>query len=87
MLQRKPEPVPMASDPTEENGGTVWSVNLADETESHIGPDPAVEDLLEASVTPSGTAALLRYPPWVYLVFLAVGLSVVEWFLYQRRRS
>ncbi|RKU34007.1 hypothetical protein C6499_00185 [Candidatus Poribacteria bacterium] len=76
---------PTASDPTEENSGTVWSVNLADEVESHIGTDPAVEDLLEASVTPGG-AALLRYPPWVYLVFLAVGLSVVEWFLYQRRR-
>lgn len=78
-------PTPATSDPTEENGGTVWSVNLADETESHIGTDPAVEDLLEASLT-SGGAALLRYPPWVYLVFLAVGLSVVEWFLYQRRR-
>ena len=76
---------PAASEPTEEDSGTVWSVNLADETESHIGTDPAVEDLLEASVTPGG-AALLRYPPWVYLVFLAVGLSVVEWFLYQRRR-
>ena len=78
-------PPPAASEPTEEDSGTVWSVNLADETESHIGTDPAVEDLLEASVTPGGTA-ILRYPPWVYLVFLAVGLSVVEWFLYQRRR-
>ena len=78
-------PAPTASEPTEEDSGTVWSVNLADETESHIGTDPAVEDLLEASVTPGGTA-ILRYPPWVYLVFLAVGLSVVEWFLYQRRR-
>ena len=78
-------PAPAASEPTEEDSGTVWSVNLADETESHIGTDPAVEDLLEASVTPGGTA-ILRYPPWVYLVFLAVGLSVVEWFLYQRRR-
>ena len=78
-------PPPTTSEPVEENSGTVWSVNLADETESHIGTDPAVEDLLEASVTPGGTA-LLRYPPWVYLVFLAVGLSVVEWFLYQRRR-
>ena len=79
------ESVPETSDVTEENSGTLWAVNLADETESHIGPDPAVEDLLEASVMPSG-AALLRYPPWVYLVFLAVGLSVIEWFLYQRRR-
>ena len=73
------------SSSTEESGGIVWSINLADATESHIGTDPAVEDLLDESVTPSG-AALLRYPPWVYLVFLAVGLSVVEWFLYQRRR-
>ena len=80
------ESVPGASDSTEKKGGTVWSVNLADETESHIGTDPAVADLLEAALTSDGTAALLRYPPWVYLVFLAVGLSVVEWFLYQRRR-
>ena len=70
---------------TEEDSGTLWAVNLADETESHIGPDPAIEDLLEESVLPSG-AAFLHYPPWVYLVFVAVGLSIVEWFLYQRRR-
>ena len=76
---------PEAFDSTEDNSGTVWAVNLADATESHIGADPAVEDLTKASVAQS-SAALLRYPPWVYLVFLAVGLSVVEWFLYQRRR-
>ena len=70
---------------TEEENGTLWAVNLADETESHIGTDPAIEDMLEESVLPSG-AAFLHYPPWVYLVFIAVGLSVVEWFLYQRRR-
>ncbi|RKU18677.1 hypothetical protein C6503_09070 [Candidatus Poribacteria bacterium] len=79
------QPPPEVSDATEDNSGTVWAVNLADATESHIGADPAVEDLTEASVVQS-SAALLRYPPWVYLVFLAVGLSVVEWFLYQRRR-
>lgn len=76
---------PEAFDSTEDNSGTVWAVNLADATESHIGADAAVEDLTKASVAQS-SAALLRYPPWVYLVFLAVGLSVVEWFLYQRRR-
>ena len=70
---------------SEENSGTLWAVNLADEMESHIQTDPAIEKFLEESVLPSG-AALLRYPPWVYLVFIAVGLSVVEWFLYQRRR-
>ena len=79
------QPPPEASDPTEDMGGTVWAVNLADATESHIGADPAVEALTEESVVQNG-AVLLRYPPWVYLVFLAVGLSVVEWFLYQRRR-
>ena len=76
---------PDAADPTEDNGGTVWAVNLADAAESHIGADPAVEALTEESVA-QRSAALGRYPPWVYLVFLAVGLSVVEWFLYQRRR-
>ena len=79
------QPPPEASDATEDNSGTVWAVNLADATESHIGADPAVEELTKASIAQS-SAALLRYPPWVYLVFLAVGLSVVEWFLYQRRR-
>lgn len=70
---------------TAEDSGTLWAVNLADEMESNIGTDLALEELLEESVLPSG-AALLNYPPWVYLVFIAVGLSVVEWFLYQRRR-
>ncbi|MYB95893.1 VWA domain-containing protein [Candidatus Poribacteria bacterium] len=79
------QPPSEVSDPTKDNSGTVWAVNLADATESHIGADPAVEDLTKASVAQS-SAALLRYPPWVYLVFLAVGLSVFEWFLYQRRR-
>ena len=63
----------------------MWAVNLADESESHIGVDATVEDLLTSDVTLSGSS-LLRYPPWVYLVFLAAVLSVVEWFLYQRRR-
>lgn len=63
----------------------MWAVNLANESESHIGVDAKVEDLLTADVTLSGSS-LLRYPPWVYLVFLAAVLSVVEWFLYQRRR-
>ena len=63
----------------------MWAVNLASESESHIGVDAKVEDLLTADVTLSGSS-LLRYPPWVYLVFLAAVLSVVEWFLYQRRR-
>ena len=84
-IPEEEQPPPEASDSTEDSSGIVWAVNLADATESHIGADPAVEDLTEESVAQSG-AALLRYPPWVYLVFLAVGLSVVEWFLYQRRR-
>ena len=84
-IQEEEQPPPEASDSTEDSSGIVWAVNLADATESHIGADPAVEDLTKESVAQS-SAALLRYPPWVYLVFLAVGLSVVEWFLYQRRR-
>ena len=73
-----------AASSLEDNQGTVWALNLADETESHIGTDPRIESLLEESVLPS-SAALLHYPPWVYLVFIAVVLSSVEWFLYQRR--
>ena len=69
----------------EDNRGTLWALNLADETESHIGTDPGIEGLLEESVLPS-SVALWHYPPWVYLVFIAVVLSSVEWFLYQRRK-
>ena len=63
----------------------MWAVNLSDESESYIGVDASVEDLLTPDLTLGGSS-LLRYPPWVYLVFLAAVLSVVEWFLYQRRR-
>ncbi len=63
----------------------LWAVNLASETESHISIANGIENLLvESDVLGSGS--FFRYPPWIYLVFLAVILSVVEWFLYQRRR-
>ena len=71
---------------TDEHNGTLWAVNLADETESHIRTDPAVEVSLFAGSTLPSSAAFGRYPPWVYLVFFALGLSAIEWFLYQRRR-
>lgn len=63
----------------------VWAVNLASETESHIDIAEGIEDLLAESDV-LGSGSFFRYPPWIYLVFLAVILSVVEWFLYQRRR-
>ncbi|MDE0315981.1 MAG: BatA and WFA domain-containing protein [Candidatus Poribacteria bacterium] len=63
----------------------VWAVNLASETESNIGIAEGIEDLLAESDV-LGSGSFFRYPPWIYLVFLAVILSVVEWFLYQRRK-
>ena len=63
----------------------VWAVNLSSETESHIGIADGIEDLLTESDVLGGSS-IFRYPPWIYLVFFAVILSVVEWFLYQRRR-
>ena len=63
----------------------VWAVNLASETESNIGIAEGIEDLLAESDV-LGSGSFFRYPPWIYLVFLAVILTVVEWFLYQRRR-
>ncbi len=68
-----------------DNPEQVWAVNLASETESHIGIAEGIEDLLAESDV-LGSGSFFRYPPWIYLVFLAVILSVVEWFLYQRRR-
>ena len=52
-----------------DNNEKMWAVNLSDEAESHIGVDDTVEDVLTADVTIGGSS-LLRYPPWVYLVFL-----------------
>jgi hypothetical protein len=63
----------------------IWSVNLTDEAESRIGTAEGLADSLDDEVMLSGSA-LLRYPPWIYLVSLAIALSVGEWFLYQRRR-
>ncbi len=63
----------------------LWAVNIASETESHIGLTDKVEDLLTDSEVLVG-GSFFRYPPWIYFVLLAVVLTVVEWFLYQRRR-
>lgn len=67
-------------------GEEVWAVNLTDMAESQIRAAEGVADLLEEEEVVLGGAALLHYPPWIYLVLLAVLLSAVEWFLYQRRR-
>lgn len=63
----------------------IWAVNLASETESHIDTAEGIEDLLTESDLISGSS-IFRYPPWIYLVFLAVILTATEWFLYQRRK-
>ena len=81
------EPV---DEPISDNEATVepkqlWAVNIASETESHIGIADGIEDLLTDSEVLVGSS-FFRYPPWIYLVLLAVVLTVVEWFLYQRRR-
>ena len=64
----------------------VWAVNLTDAAESQIHAAEGVVDLLEEEEVVLGGFALLHYPPWIYLVLLAVLLSAIEWFLYQRRR-
>lgn len=63
----------------------LWAVNIASESESQIGLADGLEDMLTDSEVLSGSS-FFRYPPWIYLVLLAVVLTVVEWFLYQRRR-
>ena len=64
----------------------VWAVNLTEPAESQIHTAEEITDLSEEEeVVLSGTA-LLHYPPWIYLVLLAILLSAIEWFLYQRRR-
>ena len=63
-----------------------WAVNLTDAAESQIRTVEGVADLLEEEEVVLSGSALLHYPPWIYLIFLAVLLSAIEWFLYQRRR-
>lgn len=87
---------------TEENAGTdenleeenttdenvfkkLWAVNLASETEASINAVDGIEELVTETELISGSS-FFRFPPWIYLVFLAVILSVVEWFMYQRRK-
>ncbi|MBI1928660.1 VWA domain-containing protein [Candidatus Poribacteria bacterium] len=68
----------------------IWAVNLADESESNIRTVETVKELLakkeDVIAETHAPSLLLRYPPWSYLIFLAIALSAVEWFLYQRRR-
>lgn len=63
----------------------LWAVNIASEPETHIGITDGIEDMLTDSELLVGSS-FFRYPPWIYLVLFAVILTVVEWFLYQRRR-
>ena len=69
----------------ENNFSKLWAINLASETEANINAVEGIEELVSESDLISGSS-FFRFPPWIYLVFLAVILSVVEWFLYQRRR-
>ncbi len=71
---------------TDDNGfKKLWAVNLASETEASINAVEGIEELVTGSELISGSS-FFRFPPWIYLVFLAVILSVVEWFMYQRRK-
>lgn len=71
---------------TDENGfKKLWAVNLASETEASINAVDRIEELVTETELISGSS-FFRFPPWIYLVFLAVILSVVEWFMYQRRK-
>ena len=62
-----------------------WAVNLTDENETDLHLNDEVKRFLDREVVLGGSP-LLRYPPWIHLIFLAVALSVTEWLLYQRRR-
>ena len=62
-----------------------WAVNLTDENETDLHLNDEVKGFLDREVVLGGSP-LLRYPPWIHLIFLAVALSVTEWLLYQRRR-
>jgi hypothetical protein len=61
---------------------TELSVNLANERESDLRPpEEQVTDRAAASLA----ANWLARPLWFYIVAVACAMSVVEWFLYQRR--
>lgn len=81
----EPEDEPISDNEETVEPKQLWAVNIASETESHIGIADGIEDLLTDSEVLVGSS-FFRYPPWIYLVLFAVVLTVVEWFLYQRRR-
>lgn len=57
--------------------------NLASSTESDIRPP---EELLSKKVTPSPVmAGIGSHPIWFWLLLLGLGLSSIEWCMYQRR--
>ena len=58
------------------------AVNLASNRESDLRP---AKELVESRQTHFPAAGWLRRPFWYYLVLVACSLTILEWFLYQRR--
>jgi hypothetical protein len=58
------------------------AVNLSDERESDLRPH---DDLIEQNVATLREGAWLANPLWYFLIWAAMLLGSVEWFLYQRR--
>jgi hypothetical protein len=54
--------------------------NLASAAESDLRPPESWEDKEDAL-----TAGMARKPLWFYVLVAALGLTALEWFLYQRR--
>lgn len=59
-----------------------FAVNLSDSRESDLRPP---KELLEDRETKPLIASLFARPIWFYLVAVGCLVSIVEWFLYQRR--
>lgn len=65
---------------------TVVAGNLQDPSESAVRPAPKLS-LLGKEVASVTKAAFVERDLWVYLLFFALGLILVEWFTYHRRMT
>jgi hypothetical protein len=64
---------------------TTFAANLLDATESHIAPADALTVDGKTAGPVLGFRVGVRREMWIYLVILAVMLTVLEWATYHRR--
>ena len=67
------------------NKRALFAVNLANMRESSIQPSKTLPLKSSKAISETTDGFRLGMEPWYFLIFLALVLTIVEWFLFHRR--